>query len=80
MFMNVLQAAENLKQDAFDNSAVERLVVPRLHQLVEVAIHVLHGNVQLLAEGVQEDVISRYKMRVSWYRLEEDDLSEVHTL
>lgn len=80
MFVNVLQTAEDLEQDAFDDSVIERLVVARLHQLVEIAIHVLHGDMQLLAKRVQENVIRRYKMRVSWYRLEEDDLSEVHTL
>lgn len=78
--MNVFQATEDLEQDAFNNSTIKRLVIPGLHQLIEVAVHVLHGDVQLLAKRVQEYIIGRHKMGMSWYRLEEYDFSEVHTL
>jgi hypothetical protein len=62
--VNVLQSCEDLEEDALDAVGVQRLVVSGLHQLVQVSIHVLHGNVKPPAVWVQEDVQSRYEVRV----------------
>jgi len=56
MGVDVLETLHDLKQDALDAGVVQDFVVPRLHQLVEIPLHILHADVQLLAEGVQEDV------------------------
>lgn len=55
----VLKSLHDLKQYALDTGVVKTFVIPGLHQLVKVALHVLHANVELLAEGIQEDVQSR---------------------
>jgi hypothetical protein len=43
--VDVLETLHDLEQDALDTCVVEILVVSGLHQLVQVALHVLHGNV-----------------------------------
>lgn len=45
--------------------ALEILVIPCLHQLVEVAVHVLHADMQLPGQGVQEDVESGNQVRMT---------------
>jgi hypothetical protein len=80
VLVDVLESAKDLKEDALDNRIVKWLVVSRLHQLVEITIHVLHSNVQFFAKRVEEDVICRHKVRVGRDRLEEDYFSEVQTL
>ena len=64
VLVDVLEARDDLEEDALDGGAVQALVVARLHELVEVAVHVLHGNVQLLAHGIQEDVEGGHKVGV----------------
>jgi hypothetical protein len=78
--VNVFQARENLTKDALDTRAVERLVVARLHQLVQVAIHVLHGDVELLAQWVEEDVVRGHEMGVVRERLQENDFTQLQAL
>jgi len=56
ILVDVLKAGQNLKQDTFDCSVVQSFVLACLDQLVEIAIHELHGDVKLLAEWIQEDV------------------------
>lgn len=80
MIVNVLEAGEDLEQDALDTGAIERLMVASFHQLVQVAVHVLHDDVQLLAKRVEEDVVRRYQMWVVRQRLQEDDFSELRAL
>ena len=64
--VDVFQTLHNLVKDALDAAVVKALVVASLHQLVEVALHVLHSDMKLLSVGVQEDVESRNKVRVVW--------------
>ena len=64
--VDVFQTLHNLVKNALNATVVKALVVASLHQLVEVALHVLHGNMKLLGVGVQEDVESRNKVRVVW--------------
>lgn len=45
--MDVIQTAHNLVEDALDVLGVKSLVVSCLHQLVEVAVHVFHADVEL---------------------------------
>jgi len=74
--VNVLETLHNLEQDAFNTGVVQALVIPRLHQLIQVALHVLHGNVQFLGERIQKDVQGRNQMLMSRQCPEEDNLSQ----
>lgn len=58
MRVNVFETLHDLEKNALDAGIIETLVVASLHQLVEVALHVLHGDMELLGVGVQEDVES----------------------
>jgi hypothetical protein len=62
--VNVLETCQNLEKDTLHAGCVKWLVVPRLHELVQVSVHVLHGDVKPPAVGVQEDVQCRYQMRM----------------
>jgi len=64
--VDVLEACKNLKENALYTRVVQRLVVSGLHQLVEVAVHVLHGDVKSPAVGIQEDVKSRDQVGMRW--------------
>lgn len=66
VFVNVLQTGKNLVEDALDAAAVEVFVLARLHELIQITIHVLHGNVQLSAQRVQKYVVCWYEMWVIW--------------
>lgn len=60
--MDVVQTREDLVQDALDMLGVQVLVVSCLHQLVQVAVHVLHADVELAGKGVEEDIQSGNEM------------------
>jgi hypothetical protein len=75
--VNVLKAMHDLEQNALDAAIVKALVVASLHQLVKIAFHVFHANVELLAIGVQEDVEGRDEVWVLRDRSQEDDFSEL---
>lgn len=62
--VNVFKTLHDLIENALDTRVVEALVISRLHQLVKVALHVLHANMQLLAVGIQENVESRNEVRM----------------
>jgi hypothetical protein len=64
--MDVLESGEDLEQYALDTVGIQWFVIARLHQLVKVAIHELHCNVQPAAVRVQENVQGRDEMRVWW--------------
>ena len=63
--MDVIQSGQDLEQDALDARAVEGFVIPRLHELIEVSVHVLHTNVEFLGEWVKKDVQRRHEMGMS---------------
>lgn len=65
MSVNVIETRENLEQDALHALGIHAFVIPSFHQLVKVAVHVLHTNVKFLAEWIQEDIQSRDQMSVS---------------
>lgn len=62
--VDVLQARENLEQNALHTVRIHWFVIPRLHQLVQISIHELHGNVKSPAVRVQEDVQGRDEVRM----------------
>jgi hypothetical protein len=62
--VDVLESGHNLEQYALDTVCVHWLVVTGLHQLVEIAVHVLHRNVKAAAVRVKEDIQGGYEMRV----------------
>jgi hypothetical protein len=64
MRVNVFEALHNLEEDALHTSVIETLVVASLHQLVEVTLHVLHGDMELLSERIQEDVKGGNQVRM----------------
>ena len=77
MSVDVFKAMHDLEQNALDAAIVQALVVASLHQLVEIALHVFHANVEFLAVGVQEDVEGRDEVRVLRDRSQKDDFSEL---
>lgn len=64
--VDMFQTTHNLEQHALDTGVVEILVIPGLHQLIQVTFHVFHANMQLFAARIQEDVERWDKMRVVW--------------
>jgi hypothetical protein len=64
MRVNVFEALHNLEEDALHTSVIETLVVASLHQLVEVTLHVLHGDMELLSERIQKDVKGGNQVRM----------------
>lgn len=75
--VNVLQTRHDLEKNALNAVGIHGLVVPRLHQLVEVAIHVFHCNVKASAVRIQEDIQGRHKMGMRGQRAQEDDFSQL---
>jgi len=43
--VDVIQTREDLEQYALNAASIETLMIPSLHQLVQVAIHILHTDV-----------------------------------
>jgi len=54
--MDMLQTLHDLEQNAFHTSRIKTFMIPCLHQLVEVPVHVFHGNVQLFGEWIKKNV------------------------
>ena len=75
--VNVVETGQNLVQDALDVLAFEVLVIAGLHQLVQVTVHVLHADVQLVGERVKENVECRDEMRMHGKGAQEDDFAEL---
>ena len=46
---------------------VQETVVAGLHQLVEIAVHVLHADVEIAGQRIEEDVESGHEVRVWRY-------------
>lgn len=74
--MNVVKATQDLVEDALDMLSVQTLVVSCLHQLVEVAIHVLHADMQFSGKRVEEDVEGRDQVGVGRQGSKKDDFSQ----
>lgn len=72
--VDVFQTLHDLEQDALDGRHIQALMITRLHELVQIPIHILHGNVKLLGEWIQENVHCWYQMWVMRERSEEDNL------
>lgn len=72
--VDVLESLHDLKENALDTRIIKTFVISRLHQLVQVPFHVLHGDVKLLAEGVEEDVQGGNQVGVIRECSQEDDL------
>lgn len=77
MCVNVLEALHDLEKNALDAGVVEAFVIPSLHQLIQVTLHVLHGDVQLLSVRVEEDVQGGDEVGMVGQRLQEDDLTKL---
>lgn len=52
-------------------------MVSCLHQLIQIAVHVFHAYVQLLAVGVKENIEGSDEVSMEGKRLEEDNLSQL---
>lgn len=64
MGVNVLESLHDLEQNALDARVVKAFVISGLHQLVQIAFHILHADMELLSERVQEDVKCRNEVLV----------------
>jgi hypothetical protein len=64
MRVDVFEALHDLEEDALHTSVIETLVIASLHQLVEVTLHILHGDMELLGERIQKDVEGGNQMRM----------------
>ena len=74
MSMDVVEAGQNLIEYALDTFRIHTLVIPGFHQLVQVAVHVLHTDMQFPAVWVKEDIQGRNQVDVNRKRAQEDDL------
>ena len=66
--MNVMQALHDLSEDRRDETASQRFAFPCLDQLVEITLHRLEDEVELLSVREEEEVVERDDVRVVWYR------------
>ena len=80
MVVNVLEPGHYLVEQTLDKVRFHQLTAARLHQLVEVAVHVLHSNVKLAADWVKEDIERRNEVAVVGQSAEEDDLAQFETV
>jgi hypothetical protein len=75
--VDVLQALHDLEKNALDAGIVQALVVAGLHQLIKVAFHVLHRNMEFLRVRVEKDVKRWDEMRVRRQRPQEDNFPKL---
>lgn len=78
MRVDVVEAGEDLVENALDDPSIQVFVVSRLHQLVQVAIHVLHGDVEFLRQRVEEDIESRHEVSMIGQCTQEDHFAKLH--
>lgn len=57
--VDVLETRKDLIEDALHTSGIQAFVVAGFHQLIKITIHVLHTNMELFAERIEEDVKGR---------------------
>lgn len=77
MSVDVIEAGENLIQDALDAAVVQVLMISCLHELIQITIHVFHTYVKLFGHGIKEDLQGRYQVGVVGERAQENNLSEL---
>jgi len=77
MGVDVFETLHDLEQDALDTGVIQALVIPRFHQLVQISLHVLHTDMKLFAEGVEENVERRDEVCMRWQSPEEDHFSQL---
>lgn len=75
--VDMVETTQDLVEDTLDMLSVQVFVVSCLHQLVKIAVHVLHGDVQLAGERVEENVKGRDKVRVRRERSKEDHFPQL---
>lgn len=73
--VNVIEAGEDLVQNALDAAVVQVFVISCLHELIQITIHVFHTYVKLLGHGIKEDLEGGHKVGVVWEGAQENDLS-----
>ena len=56
MSVNMLQTLHDLEQDALDTPSIKTFVVAGLHKLIKITIHILHTNMEFLAERVEKNI------------------------
>lgn len=75
MGVNVIEAGENLVQNALDTAVIQVFMISCLHELIQITIHVFHTYVKLFGHGIKEDLEGRYQVGVVGERAQENDLS-----
>ena len=77
--MDMFQALHDLVQYALDATVVQTLMITSLHQLIQISLHILHGDVKLLGEGIEEDIKSWDEMLVGWQCPQEHHFPQFET-
>lgn len=75
MCVNVIEAGENLVQNALDTAVIQVFMISCLHELIQITIHVFHTYVKLFGYRIKEDLEGRYQVGVVGERAQENDLS-----
>jgi hypothetical protein len=75
--VDMVETLQDLVEDTLDVLSLEIFVVPCLHQLIEIAIHVLHGDVKLAGERIEENIKGRNKVRMRRKSPQEDYLPQL---
>lgn len=75
----VVKTRQNLEENALYTSYIHAFVISGLHELIQIAVHVLHADVQFLAVRVEENVEGTNEMGVCGQRFQKNDFSEFVT-
>ena len=58
----VVEARKDLEEYTLDAGAIEASMIACFHELVEIAIHVFHHDMEFPRQRIEEDVQRRYQM------------------
>ena len=78
--MYVLKSAHDLNENTFDACIVQALVVPCLHKLVQISLHIFHRDMKLLAERVKENVEGGHEVRMRRKSSKKNNFAKLETM
>jgi hypothetical protein len=79
MSVDMFQSLHDLEENAFDTPCIKAFRVTGFHKLIKIAVHVLHTDVKLLTERVEEYIKCRNEMVMRWKCSEEYHFSKLQT-
>lgn len=77
--VDMLQPCEDLKKDALHAGTIQPFMISSFHQLIQISVHILHTDMKLSANRVEEDIKRRNKVRMCGKRTQKYDLSKLQT-